>query len=194
VIQRTLDEIGEDIFVLVLGLQEGLQPLHHQLLTAFWEEEFDTPWSALKSTQKRAPPPSRKIHAFLARSEAVTSRLLRRLTAPSARRTLGTSMPQHRTSWTSMAVDHRISTLAEWLEHPGRQTTLRTRATILPQPLITDSSSPSLGNGEIKREVSEFVRHFEKECGTNFFSGTKPSTLTQRPFLNCSRIARRMTA
>src|SRR5215210_6773474 len=40
VIQRTLDEIGEDILFLAHGAQEGLAPLHEQYLYAFWAEEF----------------------------------------------------------------------------------------------------------------------------------------------------------
>lgn len=64
VIQRTLDEIGEDINFLTLALtNHEVTPLHGQYLEAFWKEEFDAE-TAAESTQKRNYPPRRKIVAY----------------------------------------------------------------------------------------------------------------------------------
>jgi hypothetical protein len=67
VIQRTLDEIGEDIHFLVLSLtNDKVTPLHDQYLAAFWEEEFDA-GTPVESTQKRNYPPRQKIRAYCSR-------------------------------------------------------------------------------------------------------------------------------
>lgn len=57
-LQRILDEIGEDVWFLALGVIFGQEQLHRQYLDAFFEEEFDTD-NPLTSTQKR-PMLSRK--------------------------------------------------------------------------------------------------------------------------------------
>lgn len=68
VIQRTLDEIGEDILFLALGIaQAEVTPLHQEYLAAFWEEEFDDE-DPLKSTQKRPMPRRKRIRAYNSRA------------------------------------------------------------------------------------------------------------------------------
>jgi len=68
VIQRTLDEIGEDIHFLVLAVTTGnLMPLHQRYLDDFWQEEFNHP-DPLKATQKRGMVQRQKIRAFNARA------------------------------------------------------------------------------------------------------------------------------
>lgn len=67
VIQRTLDEIGEDIqFLAIAAISGDLSSLHERYLSEFWEEEFDMP-TAINSTQKRGMIPRQKIRAFVAR-------------------------------------------------------------------------------------------------------------------------------
>lgn len=68
VVIRTLDELSEDIYFLSLGVIQGLEPLHQNFLTAFYEEEFDGD-TALESTQKRSMIPRPKIHAYLSRQD-----------------------------------------------------------------------------------------------------------------------------
>lgn len=55
VIQRTLDDIGEDITYLVLGLQApiGLNKTQRQFLTRFWQEEFEEGVAPMDSTTTR---------------------------------------------------------------------------------------------------------------------------------------------
>ena len=64
-LKRVVDETQQDVFFLVLGLQD-LTPRHEAFLDDFYEEEFDAD-SAFASTQKRGMIPRRKIRATIAR-------------------------------------------------------------------------------------------------------------------------------
>jgi hypothetical protein len=67
-LQRTLDEIKEDIFFLCFGIIfSEITDLHKNYLAAFYEEEFDNPESAIASTQKRPMILRQKIRAFISR-------------------------------------------------------------------------------------------------------------------------------
>lgn len=66
VIQRTLDEIGEDIHFLVLAVTGKVSPLHERYLNDFWQEEFDHP-DPIKATQKRGMVQRQKIRAYISR-------------------------------------------------------------------------------------------------------------------------------
>lgn len=68
VLNRTLDEISEDIAFLAAAItNDTVTDLHKQYLEAFYEEEFDNPESPIDSTQKRSYPPRRKIRAYITR-------------------------------------------------------------------------------------------------------------------------------
>lgn len=68
--QRMLDEIHEDItFLSYAVIFNNKTELHQKYLDAFYEEEFDKD-SALASTQKRPMPPRKRIHAYIANSQA----------------------------------------------------------------------------------------------------------------------------
>jgi hypothetical protein len=70
-LQRTLDEFNEDIHFLAYSVVYGdTTELHRDYLAAFFQEEFDNPASAIKSTQKRPMVPRKKIRAYLARIQA----------------------------------------------------------------------------------------------------------------------------
>ncbi len=67
-LQRTLDELEEDVVFLCFGLIfRELTDLHTEYLAAFYEEEFDNPDSAIGSTQKRPMIPRKKIRAFISK-------------------------------------------------------------------------------------------------------------------------------
>ena len=53
VVQRTLDDIGEDITYVVLGIQHGLNKTHRQFLKRFWQEEFEEGVVPMDSTVTR---------------------------------------------------------------------------------------------------------------------------------------------
>lgn len=64
-LQRTLDEFEEDIYFLCTGIIfNEIGELHNNYLEYFYEEEFDVPESAIKSTQKRPMLSRKKIRAF----------------------------------------------------------------------------------------------------------------------------------
>jgi hypothetical protein len=64
-LQRTLDEFEEDIYFLCTGIIfNEIGELHNEYLAYFYEEEFDVPDSAIKSTQKRPMVSRKKIRAF----------------------------------------------------------------------------------------------------------------------------------
>lgn len=70
IMQRVLDELGEDILFLVYGLvNEDITDLHKRFLLSFYEEEFDIPDSPIKSSQKRDMIPRKKIRAYIAKME-----------------------------------------------------------------------------------------------------------------------------
>jgi hypothetical protein len=67
VIQRTLDEIGEDIAFLAFAAATGeLSGRHKTYLDDFWAEEFDHP-DPLKSTQSRGMTDRKKVRAYISR-------------------------------------------------------------------------------------------------------------------------------
>jgi hypothetical protein len=67
-LQRTLDEFEEDIAFLCFGIIfDEITDLHREYLAAFYEEEFDDPESAIRSTQKRPMIPRNKIRAFVSK-------------------------------------------------------------------------------------------------------------------------------
>jgi len=73
-IHRMLDEFEQDIAFLSLAiLNNEITELHKRYLEAFYEEEFDSPDNPISSTQKRAMVPRKKIHAYLANSQAEAS-------------------------------------------------------------------------------------------------------------------------
>ncbi|MGD0000369.1 MAG: hypothetical protein ABSE21_09745 [Bryobacteraceae bacterium] len=70
-LQRMLDEFNEDILFLAYGvLYDDKTDLHRAYLAAFFQEEFDDPASAIKSTQRRPMVLRRKIRAYIARIQA----------------------------------------------------------------------------------------------------------------------------
>ena len=65
-LQRTLDEFEEDIAFLCFGIIfDEITDLHREYLATFYQEEFDDPESAIRSTQKRPMIPRKKIRAFV---------------------------------------------------------------------------------------------------------------------------------
>ena len=71
ILQRAIDETNEDIIFLVSAITiDTVTDLHKRFLEAFWEEEVDESGSAIRSQQKRAMIPRKKIHAYLANFEA----------------------------------------------------------------------------------------------------------------------------
>jgi hypothetical protein len=67
-LQRTIDEFEEDIaFLCFAVIFRDFTPLHQEYLTAFYEEEFDVPESAVESTQKRPMISRKKIRAFVSK-------------------------------------------------------------------------------------------------------------------------------
>lgn len=69
-LRRMLDEFNQDILFLANSVIYGdTTELHREYLAAFYEEEFDDPSSAMRSTQKRQTVPRQKIIAYLTRIE-----------------------------------------------------------------------------------------------------------------------------
>lgn len=69
-LQRMLDEFQEDItFLSFAVIFDDMTELHREYLSAFFEEEFDDPESAIDSTQKRPMVGRKKIRAYIARTE-----------------------------------------------------------------------------------------------------------------------------
>jgi len=67
-LQRTLDEFNEDVMFLCFGIiYNDITDLHKEYLDAFYEEEFDDPESAIRSTQKRPMISRKKIRAFISK-------------------------------------------------------------------------------------------------------------------------------
>jgi hypothetical protein len=68
VIQRTLDELGEDIAFLAVAItNDTITPLHERYLESFWEEEFDPKTGKELNRRKRHMVPRDKITAYVTR-------------------------------------------------------------------------------------------------------------------------------
>lgn len=181
VIQRTLDEIGEDIFVLAMGLQDGMEALHNQLLEEFWAEEFDHPGNALKSTQKRGSPPRRKVHAYLARLGGGDRD---RSTAQEVNRTISKAY----SGYVHAAAPHIMDMYGG---NPPRFHVSGMRGTSRLAEHIEDAKNyfyrgllsviivaRALGDEETNSAMATYVSRFEAACGTSIFS---PSAASSTP-------------
>jgi hypothetical protein len=75
VIQRTVDELQEDVIFLSLGVIHGaLTPLHHSYLEYFYAEEFSDPSDVWNSHQSRGMVRRAKIRAYIHEGWEVTPR------------------------------------------------------------------------------------------------------------------------
>jgi hypothetical protein len=73
-IQRVLDELGEDIAFLSFGAMSGeLSPLHKQYLDYFYAEEFDDPSNIVESHRSRGMVKREKIRAYVNRQSGSDS-------------------------------------------------------------------------------------------------------------------------
>ena len=69
IVQRALDEIGEDIAFLSFGVIRGeLTPLHQQYLDYFYTEEFNDPSNPMASHSSRGMAKRQKIRAYVSRA------------------------------------------------------------------------------------------------------------------------------
>ncbi len=74
VMQRVLDEMGEDIIFLVYAVaNDRVTELHERYLEAFFQEEFDPAVAPTDSPQKRPMIPRKRIRAYLAAVEGKAS-------------------------------------------------------------------------------------------------------------------------
>jgi len=68
ILQRTLDELGEDIAFLAAAVtNDAITPLHKQYLDSFYEEEFDLNTGKLLQRRKRHQVPRDKIIGYITR-------------------------------------------------------------------------------------------------------------------------------
>lgn len=67
VIQRTLDELDEDILFLCFGAQDGTVKLHRKYLKTFWQEEFEEGVAPIDSTKGRYQLKRSEIREWLGR-------------------------------------------------------------------------------------------------------------------------------
>jgi hypothetical protein len=67
VIQRSLDEIGEDLQFLALGISRGETGLHRKFLKVFWQEEFEDGVAPLDNTKGRYQIRRSDIRGFMER-------------------------------------------------------------------------------------------------------------------------------
>jgi hypothetical protein len=68
VLQRTLDEIGDDIFFLAIAItNDEVTELHERYLDAFWAEEFEEPDDPIGTLAARAMVQRSKIRAYISR-------------------------------------------------------------------------------------------------------------------------------
>jgi hypothetical protein len=68
VLQRTLDEIGEDIAFLTVAItNDTATDLHRRYLSAFWSEEFADSAKPVESLIDREMVPRKKIRAYVSR-------------------------------------------------------------------------------------------------------------------------------
>lgn len=65
VLQRTLDELDEDILFLCFGAQDGTVKLHRKYLKNFWQEDFEEGVAPIDNTKGRYPIPRREIREWL---------------------------------------------------------------------------------------------------------------------------------
>ena len=73
-LQRMIGEFNEDVEFLAFSIICGdSTDLHREYLEAFYQEEFDDPGSAFKSSQKRPMIPRPKIRAYIAQITGVAA-------------------------------------------------------------------------------------------------------------------------
>ena len=173
VIQRTLDEIGEDIHFLTLPLtNDKVTPLHEQYLAAFWEEELDAD-TLLASSQKRNYPPRQKIRAYCARVGGLRDFS----TANEVGRTISKTYSGYVHASSPQIMEmcggdpprfhlHGMSRTPRIPEHAHDAWNYFYRGL-----LSVTFVGKALGHAALVERLYEYIRQFEHESGTEYFLG-----------------------
>jgi len=172
VMNRTLDEINEDIAFLAAAItNDTVTELHRQYLEAFYAEEFDNPDSPIDSTQKRNFPPRRKIRAYVTRvlgegmnqskvldaGEAISKTYSGYVHAasPQIMDMFGGEPPRF-----YVAGMNGTPRIAEYVEGAWNY---------FYRSLLTATVvAKALGDGELVDHLYKYISQFEKASGTNF--------------------------
>jgi hypothetical protein len=174
VMQRTLDEVGEDIFFLALAVTTGeLSPLHHQYLKDFWAEEFDNP-DPLKSTQSRGMVQRKKIRAYNAR----VGRLEDTSAANTVRRTIHKAYSGYVHAASPQIMDmvggrpprfflSGFVDTERMADHVGDAWNYFYRGL-----LSTTIVAKTFGDKELVDSLYAYIREFEKASGTEYIDGS----------------------
>ena len=180
VLNRTLDEIGEDVTFLTAALtNDTVTDLHRQYLEAFFAEEFDNPDSSMDSTQKRNYPPRKKIRAY-------NMRILGKGVNPSQALDAGDTV--HKTfSGYVHAASPQIMDMCGGDPPKFHLTGMNGTPRIGEHVedawnyyyrglLVTTCVAKALGDAELVAHLYKYIGQFERESGTNYSGRGKRDT------------------
>lgn len=177
ILQRMLDEFGEDILFLVYGLTiDKITDLHKEYLSFFYEEEFDVPENPIKSSQKRGMIPRKKIRAYIARIEGSNLN-------PSDGVELSRTMSKAYSGYVHGAAPHIMDM---YCGYPPRFHTSGMLGTPMIKVYRKDLwnyffrgilsfilVAKVFGNAELVKSLSRYQDEFEKESGTSYGKSVK---------------------
>lgn len=175
VLQRTLDDLGEDVLYLVLGLQAEFNKTHRQFLERFWKEEFEEGVAPLDSTVTRYNVSRTTIRDWIAKQvgaandspEARSVRIVQQAysgyvhgASPHIMEMCGGDPPRFFVTGmkgTTRQADHE----ADLWNYSFRGVLTMTQAAL------------SFGDGPLVKTLNEFRDDFERRSGTNYRSSDK---------------------
>lgn len=177
VLNRTLDEIGEDITFLSAALtNDTITNLHKQYLDAFFAEEFDNPDSPIDSTQKRNYPPRKKIRAYI-------TRVLGKGINPSKVSDVGETLSKTYSGYVHAASPHIMDLcggdpprfhLTGMSKTPRIEEHVEDAWNYYYRGLIaTTCIAKALGDAELVDHLYKYIGQFEHASGTNYSGRAK---------------------
>lgn len=174
-LQRMLDEFGEDIYFLSLGVKTGLTERHHQYLTYFYAEEFADPDAPLQPGATRRPSvPREKIRAYLVRH--VTGEAVNPALASSAFKTVSGAYsgfvhgasPQIMDMYGGDPPRFHLGGMVGTPRVEGAELDLWNY--VFRGLLAFAFAAAAFGRDELFEKLRERIADFERRSGTSFFS------------------------
>jgi hypothetical protein len=175
---RMLDEIHEDILFLAAALTNGtLTDRHQEFLAAFYAEE-------MHDTDARSPPPVRPASVPRKKIRAYPTRILSGTNDPSAAAATGATISSAYSGYIHAASPH---TMEMYGGSPPRFHVSGIYGTPLWRGHVRDAwnyfyrgllgaafVAKAFGNADLLAELSQAIKAFETESGTDYYEGSRP--------------------
>jgi len=181
VIQRSLDEIAEDLQFLALGISRGETGLHRKFLKVFWQEEFEDGVAPLDNTKGRYQIRRSEIRGFMERTVGVA--------ADSPEVKAGAVLSQTYSGYVHAASPHimemcggpELRFFVSGLTHTSRMASSAGDAWnyAFRGLLVTIAVAQAFGDAILSERLSGVLAQFEAASGTSYQADVRARKLTK---------------